>query len=191
MSSFEFILVALAIVVGFGISTILTTWGELLRTRREAPVFPLQIVASVYVLGLSLRYLWTLWIFRSIDWTYGHFLIVAIPALVLALASHLINLEADYESSPEQAYLRIHRPLGLLLVLVPAAGALQALLNYPYSDAPGGTFLLLVWPVAVGAFLWIGASRNLRHHWVAWGVLWLLQISVSVHVLGRLQGPAA
>ena len=65
-----FCVVALAIIVGFGISQILATWGEVLRRRRDSPVFFLQILASSFILGLSLRYLRGLWLFRSLDWKY-------------------------------------------------------------------------------------------------------------------------
>ena len=61
MSSFEFILVSIAIVVGLGISEILAGWGRQIRYHREVRPYPLQLVASTYVLALSLRYLWTLW----------------------------------------------------------------------------------------------------------------------------------
>ena len=198
VSSFEFVLVALAIVIGFGISQILATWGELLRRRRDSPVFFLQILASSYILGLSLRYLWALWLLRSLDWNYGSFLLAAVPALVLALASHLIKLDPDYApgESSRQQYLRIHRPLGVLLTLVPTAYGLQTVLNFGYfrgqpTDVSGGPIMLFVWSAAIGLFCWIAVSRNLKHHWIAWGMLWLVQIVVSVRVVWSLQSPAA
>jgi hypothetical protein len=194
VSSFEFILVSIAIVVGFGISEILAGWGRQLRHRHDVRPYPLQVVASAYLLALSLRYLWTLWIFRGIEWTYAGYLLVAVAGMVVALAAHLTRVEVDdLRRSPRDQYFAAGRPFFLLLAAFPVLGAVNALGNARYLTArfetASGPFAI-IWPLALATSLWLAFSRDPRHHWVGWAILWGINVAVSVQVLPTL-GPGS
>jgi len=190
VSSFEFVLVSLAIVVGFGISEILAGWGRQLRHRRAVRPYPLQVVASAFLLALSLRYLWTLWSLRTAEWTYRGFVLVALPALVLALAAHLIRSDVeDPRRTPREQYFEIARPFFGLLSVFPIFGAANALYNAAHLQSAYGTAtgaFRLVWPMTLGASLWLAVSRSPRHHAIGLAILWAGNVIVSIWILPAL-----
>lgn len=98
MDSFEFVQIPVAIVLGFGISEILSGWGHQLRHRGEYRVSGLQLVASAYVLLWSFRYLWIQWATRPQVWDYAAYLLSVAPAVVLALAAHVIRFDPAIRS---------------------------------------------------------------------------------------------
>ena len=190
MSSFEFILVSIAIVVGFGISEILAGWGRQLRHRYAVRPYPLQIVASGFVLSLSLRYMWTLWILQGVRWTYLGYLLVFLPALILALSAHLIRVEVEsVQRLPRDQYFGSQRPFFLLLAAFPVLGTVNVWYNAEHFRVTYGSLpelFQLVWPVSIAAFVWLAVSRDPRHHWIGWALAWASNVVVSVSVLPAL-----
>jgi len=61
LSDFEFVLVTIAIVAGFAISEILAGWSQPLLARSDAGYSSLRFLASLFLLFLTLRYIWALW----------------------------------------------------------------------------------------------------------------------------------
>lgn len=114
MSSFEFAQIPMAIILGFGITEILASWGYQLRNRGRAPWSPLHFAASAWVLLLSVRYIWIQWGWRGIEWTYVDYVMAVGPALALALAAHVAKIDvATPRSHP--IYEQCRRPVCLLL----------------------------------------------------------------------------
>lgn len=193
MSSFEFILVSIAIVVGLGISEVLADWGRLLRHRHEARPYPLQIVASAFVLALSLRFLWTLWTLRGIEWTYLGYLLVFAPGLALALMAHLTRVELEsLRRTPREQYFANRVPLFVMLASFPICGAASSWYHAEYLRASLGSTtgpFRFIWPVMIGTSLWLAHSASPRHHWIGWALIWLTNLAVSALVLPSL-GPS-
>jgi len=192
VSSFEFILISIAIVVGFGISEVLAGWGQQLRLRRELHAYPLQIVASVYLLSLSLRFVWNLWALQGVVWTFLGYLLVFLPALVLALSAHLLRVDVlSLRRTPRAQYFAVQRPLFGLLALFPIfAGAGTFYGRVHLQPTFGDNVLLLgLLPFAVCSFAWMMLSENPRHHWIAWTVVWAVHIAISLMVLPTLATP--
>jgi hypothetical protein len=190
MSSFEFVLVSIAIVLGFGISEILGGWGRQIRHRHDVPSYPLQVVASAWLLSLSLRYLWTLWTLHAAEWTYAGYLLVAVPALLLALAAHLIRVEPEsLRRTPREQYFESARPFYGLMAIFPLFGMANALYHAADLQARYGTStgpFRLVWPVTVAACLWLAYSRRPSHHWVGLALLWASTFLLYFQVLPSL-----
>ena len=121
MSGFEFVLVLYAIIIGLGISDILTGWGEQIRARHRMSAYPLQIVLSFLLLYFGISFLWSLWTYRNTDWIFSLYTTMACIPLTISLASRIIRVDTSTDASPaKDQYFRISRPVFLLLALIPA-----------------------------------------------------------------------
>jgi hypothetical protein len=191
VSTFEFILVSLAIILGFGISEILSGWGEQMRHRREVRPSLLQVAASAYVLFASLRYLWLLWGARNAQWTFAGYLLTALPALCLALAAYVVRADpTSLRRSLAEQYFDVARPFHLLLAAVPSLAALDTALHVTelrrLGAAIANPFVWTVWPIFITAFLTMAWSRSPRIHGVAWTLVWLTAGTTSALVAPTL-----
>jgi len=187
VSSFEFVLVSIAIILGFGISEVLAGWGRQLRHRHQVRPYPLQIVASAYVLFLSLRYLWVLWFLREAEWTFASYGMSVLPALALALAAHVVRSDPEsLRRTPKQQYFDAARPFYGLVALFPvlslAAVPLHAEHMRERYGAATDPMLLLAWGLLVGFCAFMAWSRSPRQHAVAWVLLAGFVVLVSSRV---------
>jgi len=195
VSSFEFVLVSIAIVLGFGISEILAGWGQMLRHRSEVRPYPLQVVASAYVLYASLRYLWLLWDTRDTEWTYEGYLLTFAPALCLALAAYVVRGDpTSLRHSQKEQYFGAARPLFGLMVGWTAISAINVALHADEvasrSMTVGTPVLLAYWPTFIAVCLFLAWSRSERWHAVGWGFFWLMAIVFSTLLATTLGAPS-
>ena len=191
MSTFEFVLIAIAIVVGFGISEILAGWGRQLRLRNEMDLCPLQLVASAYILALSLRYMWLQWALRSADWDYAGYLLTAAPAVVLALAAQVtkVDLAREGRGTAESQYFESRRPLYALVALF----YLSVFLRGTYMPIQGDPWRFFV-AISLLVFVvcgWLALSETKAHHWIGLSLLWVAQLAFAITFLRQLVGAAA
>jgi hypothetical protein len=194
VSSFEFVLVSIAIVVGFAISEILGGWGRQLRLRHQVRPYLLQIVASAYLLSVALRFLWTLWSLSGAEWTYLGYVLLALPALVLALAAHLVRVDTEsLRRNPREQYFESARPFYGLLASFPIFGMMNALYHAEFLEARFGTstgLVRVVWPTVIAVDLWLAFSRRPRDHWTGLALLWVGNLLITARVLPALDsGP--
>ncbi len=186
MSELEFVLVPFGIIIGFGISEVLGGWGQQIRTRHRHNLHPLQIASSATILLLCLVYLWAMWGLRGIVWTFPIYLLVAMPALALALAAHIARIDTSIDSPPVlEQYFENSRPVYLLLTVIPAFAIainvtteVNGLLNPPNE--------LSLWLVRLTVLALIASlawSKNPRYHAAALGTLWLAMIGMTGRLL--------
>lgn len=189
MSTLELVLVPLGIIVGFGISEILRGWGEQIRSRRHA-IDPLQIAASALILFLCLTYLWGTWLLRGLDWTFPLYLAVAAPALALSLAAHVARVDcAKGAPSPGEQYLQSHRPIYLLLTVMPLTAIGLSLVTEVRSqldDPPDLVGVTLMRIGVVALLVALGLSDSRRFHTLALATAWLVLVGVVLRVVFRL-----
>lgn len=183
MSSFEFAQIPMAIILGFGITEILASWGYQLRNRGRAPWSPLHFAASAWVLLLSVRYIWIQWGWRGIEWTYVDYVMAVGPALALALAAHVAKIDvATPRSHP--IYEQCRRPVCLLLaawvVLTLARGIVSPLPDSAVIGPQAG-MLLPTFAVMLGTLAWLGLSRTTTRHAFGWALLWAAQVWLTIH----------
>lgn len=92
MSQFEFISVFISIVLAFGVSDILSSWGEQIRLRKQVRIYWLHVAWSALLLTLMVQVWWSLWILRDrTDWTFFQYLVLILPFLTLALIAYLMT----------------------------------------------------------------------------------------------------
>ncbi len=190
MSAFEFVLVALAILIGFGISAILEGLGDLIRTRRRVRPYPLQLAASAYVLWFSLQYLWILWLGRELEaWNFLLYLGLAVPALSIALAAHILKTDTSPGApSARDQYFENSGPAYLTLALFPlsALGMSFTGLRDMVPDPPNLVAVSIVRLGIAGLFVFMAWSKSERVHWVGLGVVWLFAVGFVLRLATRL-----
>ncbi len=189
MSSFEFAQIPMAIILGFGITEILASWGYQLRNRGRAPWSPLHFAASAWILLLSVRYIWIQWGWRHIEWTYVDYVMAVAAALALALAAHVTKIDVAAPRS-HPIYEECRRPVCLLLAVwivlavfrgivspVPAS-AVVGEQGGAYLASQGGPFL--AFPVMLGTLAWLGLARTTTRHGLGWALLWAAQLLLTL-----------
>jgi len=193
LSEFEFVLVTIAIVAGFAISEILAGWSRPILARGDSGYSSLQFLASLFLLFLTLRYVWTLWGVRSSEWHFVHFVLVLTPMLLIALAAHVISMPSE---SPEldstEVYFSRARPFFFLL-----AGGVVSWTLYDWANlafiqkaypAEENWAVLVIRGVGVPLFLWLAFTKRRRHHWVALAVAIGSLVYLSARSLTALEG---
>ena len=184
MSSFEFAQIPMAIILGFGITEILASWGYQLRNRGRAPWSPLHFAASAWILLLSVRYIWIQWGWRHIEWTYVDYVMAVGPALALALAAHVAKIDvATPRSHP--IYEQCRKPVCLLLaawVVLALARGIASPLPDPAVIGPQGQVVLLpTFAVMLGTLAWLALGRTTNRHGFGWALLWAAQVWLTIN----------
>jgi len=195
MSAFEFVLVSFAIMIGFAVSEVLAGWGEQIRARDRLRPHALQIASSAFILYFSLQYLWGLWLLRGVDWTFPFFLLVAAPALALALASHITRVDTSSDVSLREQYFRNSRPVYSLLASFPIVLIAISLVPDLRESVPSPIDFVAITIVRLAvfaSFVSLAWSRSERFHWVVLLTIWLISIAFMVRLLTySLVGAAA
>ena len=190
MSGFEFVLVLFAIIVGLGISSILTGWSEQIRARHRMAPYPLQIALSALLMFFSLTYLWSLWTFSAVDWTFPLYLLVAAPALILSLAAHITRIDTSVDSpSARVQYFQNSGPAFLLLALIPLALIAFSFVPMLRGSVPNPPNLALITLLRVTIMLGSASlawSKSARVHWVGVGLYFLVIVGLSIRITVRL-----
>ena len=92
MTQFEFVLVFISIVVAFGVSDILSSWGEQVRLRRQIRHYALHTAWSGLLLIVMMQVWWSLWVLRvRTEWNFVEYMVLMIPYLTLALIAYILT----------------------------------------------------------------------------------------------------
>lgn len=189
MDIFEFVQIPVAIVLGFAISEILAGWGQQLRHRGERPFFGLQLVASAYVLMWAFRYLWIQWSNRPEVWDYATYLLTLAPAILIALAAHVIRFDATIHLAGEESlYERSRRPVCVLLACVPPVQAVRAAYSVdPLSvDASARLIFFVAFSLTSLVFVWLATTDRTRSQWIGWSINWAILLLIFWVLLPEL-----
>ena len=195
MSEFEFVLVSFAIIVGFGISEILAGWGQQIRARDRLRPFLLQVTSSAFILFFSLLYLWGLWLLRDVEWSFPLFLLVAGPALVVALAAHAVRVDTSADAAPiREQYFQNSGPVFSLLAMFPVFVMAMSFTTSMRGTVPNPPSLVPVTIARVAVLalmLSLAWSKNEKYHWGALGLLWLAAVALMARLMFSLAESAA
>jgi len=92
MTQFEFLAVIISIVLAFGISDILSTWGEQIRLRKKVRHYGLLSAWTALLLIVMIQLWWSLWQERGrTDWTLIEFFVLICPFLLIALIAYVLT----------------------------------------------------------------------------------------------------
>lgn len=113
MTLFEFLTVAVSIVVALGLVRLVDGLGSAIDSASR---YWVHLVAVVFLTITLLFYWWSLWLFREgVSWNFGRFAFVVLGALILyAACSVLIPRDPSAVRSWKDHYFQVHRRFFLL-----------------------------------------------------------------------------
>jgi hypothetical protein len=113
MTHFEYISVAVSIILGLGIIRILSNMSSILDAKKR---YWLHVVWVFTVFWIIIQHWWAFWDFRNVEWNIGYFasLIVSVSALYILVL--LLTDKQDPEQDWQSYYYSRNRAffLGLL-----------------------------------------------------------------------------
>ena len=173
MTQFEFLSVFVSIVIAFGVSDLLSSWGAQIRLRNEVRPYLVHFAWSVLLLLLMIQVWWSIWRIRPItEWTYLGYLVLVLPYLLLALIAYILTPPlAEGERDIKRYYYQHNSWLFSLAsaFIVVAIVNTNKNLGVPLLEpvnAIRGVGLLLTLSLAI--------SKNERFHAIASGAAFLL-----------------
>lgn len=113
MSFFEFVLVITSVIYALSIAQLLASIGRIAQSDLEQKLYlPHAVWVTILFLSTLLTW-WSLWAFRSIEWTFAAYLLLIMQPVVIYFACSLIapNSLATSVTSLEDHFSRIRRPL--------------------------------------------------------------------------------
>lgn len=151
MDEFEYITVLLSIILGLGVTQLLSGFARLLRDGRSLVRAWWVIVIVLNLLIAILQVWWVSFIWRDVqEWTFvGYIAFMVLPVLLYLLA--YLVLPADLHLDGEalaQAFIERRRPFYAIVALIPLASLVQQRLlhgNVPPMDLD--TAMRLLWIV--------------------------------------------
>ena len=190
MIATDILLLIAAVLAGFTITKILEDWGASLLARPSDRDIPLHILASATLLLQALRYIWTLWELREIDWVFWNFVLVLMPIFLIGLAAHVMNAslsEGDRES-PSERYFSRAKPFFYLQMGISFFWTLSDLNNLEtVTESIGMEMNLTIFSLrflSLLAYIWVANSRNPIAHWLVlsavFGSLVFFSLNVAV-----------
>ena len=91
MSLFEFLMVMVSIIIGLGISELLTGVARLIRSRDETRAYWVQLVLVAAVFIVLVQQWWEFWQLRELqEWTFALVLLYLAELVGLYLIAHLL-----------------------------------------------------------------------------------------------------
>ena len=195
MSGFEFVIVLYAIITGMAISNLLSDWADQLRARHRFELFPLQLAFTSALLVFNMSFLWAVWTFRELDWTFFLYCLFALIPIILALSSRLLTMEVSENAPPfKEQYFRNSRPAFLILAMLPVLLIFISWfseLAYVIPDRPDIVITTIFRIGLIIGILVLAWSRNERVHWIGVTILFVTILSLSARITERIiQGAA-
>jgi hypothetical protein len=121
LSEFEYLAVLISIVLGLGITQLLSGFGRWLEHRSAFDAYAPAILWAAILLVLHVQAWWSMFVLRHhLDWTFGQFSVVLLQPIALFLLATLV-LPSATASSPElRSNYYAQRPwfFGLLVLLL-------------------------------------------------------------------------
>jgi hypothetical protein len=158
MDEFEYITVLLSIILGLGVTQLLSGFARLLRDGRSlVRAWWVIVIVLTLLLGI-LQVWWVSFIWRDVqNWTFFAYLAFMVLPVLLYLLAYLV-LPADLHLDGDalaQAFIDRRRPFYAIIALIPLASFVQQrLLSGAPPLADIDTLLRLFWIVlAVPGFI--------------------------------------
>ena len=166
MDAFSYLSVLLSIVLGLGVTQVLTGFGRVIEARSRVRAYGPALIWAGVILLVHVQTWWVMFGLRAHQgWTFGAFLMVLLQPAVLYLLSALVlplDLGSGTGADLRDHYYR-HSPwfFGIAVLLLVQSIVRDLVID---GDLPSGVNL-----AAHGVFgvLWGGAAltRQSRYHW--------------------------
>ena len=158
MSLFEFLMVMVSIIIGLGISELLTGVARLIRSRSETRAYWVQLVLVAAVFIVLVQQWWEFWQLRELqEWTFALVLLYLAELVGLYLIAHLLFPE-QVRGADLRAYyygeMRAVWWIGIVTILI-AMTFWPAAVGHPVFVADNLSTL-----VGLGSFIILGVSQR-------------------------------
>ena len=166
MDAFSYLSVLISIVLGLGVTQVLTGFGRVIEARDRVRMYGPALIWAAVILLIHIQTWWVLFGLRvHQDWTFGAFLMVLLQPLVLYLLAALVLPTEFGGGSPVdlRAHYERHAPwfFGIAVLLLVQSVTRDLVLNgaLPSVANLAAHVVFLV--------LWVGAafSRRPGYHW--------------------------
>ena len=178
MSQFEFLTVMISIVLAFGISDILSSWGEQLRLRRSIRPYGLHLAWTALLLVAIILIWWSLWTLRDREtWTFPEYLLLIVPYLTASLMAYTLTPSlTDGDLDIKRYYYDNSRWFFSLAAFYQATWTILsvAVIHEPLIGSTTGLRL-----AALGLMIGLAVSKNERFHLAA---VWAASLMMTAHV---------
>jgi hypothetical protein len=133
MGLFEFLMILVSVVIGLGITEILTGWANLLRVREGVRFYWLHILFQFGVFFALLQQWWELWDMEGVgEITFVAVLTVLTPPVLLFLIAHLLFPSRAENADLEEYYYRQSPLLWSLVIAGTVVGTFVPPLVFGY-----------------------------------------------------------
>jgi hypothetical protein len=141
MTPFEYVIVLISIILGLGITTILTGIAELMKHTRPVKLFAPYLIWILLIFVLHVQDWWLSYQLMSVEeWSLPFFLMIILYPINLYILAHLLfpaGLSQDFNS---QAFFLDHFPRlfigAITLVILSAIQNLTLTNEPPYTQIP-------------------------------------------------------
>ncbi len=195
MSIFEFVLIPFAIIIGLGVSEILASWGQQIRTRHRRDLHVLQIASSAFILFFCMSFLWGMWLMRNATWTFPLYLLVAVPGFAVALAAHISKIDTSVDAPPTlEQYFQNSRPVYAILTLIPISLIALSIVSGGRTQIPDPPNFVVITIVRVALFSLAASlawSQSAKYHAAALTGLWIGVLYIITSLAFRIVETAA
>jgi hypothetical protein len=187
MDRFSYLSVLISIILGLGITQLVTGLGRLIQARRRVRMYWPTIAWTGLLLLIHVQTWWAMFGLRNqTDWSFAQFFVVLLQPIVLSLLAALVlpDINADTHADLRENYYTQSRwffSLTFLLLVVSLTKdvVLSGSLPAPLNVATHVAFMLL----ALGGV----ATRHERYHQVMAPATIALVIAYIGVLFGRLQ----
>jgi hypothetical protein len=167
MTEFRFVQITLVIILGFGVTEILSNIGGQIRRRKEIEVYPLQVFVSCSLLFFILLWLWSFSQSVDVTWTLPVFFLQVLPTIALALSAQMIGMDFNSTKSLKQQYFDNCTATYLFLAIVPLLSVFASTTNLEYLPFTRNRLMLIniVRFVIAGFTASLGFIKKPLYHW--------------------------
>jgi hypothetical protein len=186
MDQFEYLSVLISIILGLGITQLLTGFGRWLEQRRSVRVYAPAIIWALVLLIIDVQTWWSMFGLRNWEsWNFLQFALVLLQPIVLFLLAILAFPGAATEVDLRTNFFVQRRWFfGLFLVLLAVSIAKELVRSGALPDAVNLAFHGMF---AVQCGIALSTERDGVHRLLAW--IGLLMITVYITLLfGQLLG---
>lgn len=162
MGLFEFLMILVSVVIGLGVTEILTGWANLLRARTRVRFYWIHVLLQLGVFFALLQQWWEFWDLEGMgEITFLAVLVVLGPPILLFLIAHLVFPGAADEADLEAYYFAQSPLLWGLATAASVAGTFipPMVFGYPLLHPANLSGIVVV---ALGVLLAVSRSRRVH-----------------------------
>jgi len=184
VQAFDYLSVMVSIVLGLGVTQLLTTLGVIIRERDRLKPYWLTVLWIGILILAHIQTWWAMFGMREVaDWSFLGFFMLLLQPILLYLLSSLLTPNLDRDTDMEAAFERQTRAFfGTFILLLLVSLAKDLVIGGRLPDAPNlGAHVLFLTLSAIGAL-----TRRRRVHEIMGPVTALLMLAYIGALFMRL-----